>query len=95
VTAEVGREICQREGLKALVVGSIAPLGFHYAITLTAIDTLSGDTLAQVQTEAGGKEQVLHALSEAASGLRQKIPYRPPRPLGPRDRSRLVEAVED
>ncbi len=69
----MAREICQREGLKAFVAGWIAPLGKHYAITLEATDSRSGDTLARVQVEAAGKEQVLQALSQAASVLRRKL----------------------
>jgi serine/threonine protein kinase len=57
ITPQVAREICQREGLKALVTGAIAPLGSHYGITLTAIDSLSGNTLAQVQVEAQAKKR--------------------------------------
>src|SRR6185503_7106614 len=37
VTVEIGREICQRQGLKALITGSIATLGSHYVLTLEAI----------------------------------------------------------
>src|SRR5262245_48726276 len=29
VTAEIAREICERQGIKALIAGSIAPLGSH------------------------------------------------------------------
>src|SRR4029450_5339774 len=34
LTADIGREICQRQGLKALIVGSISQLGNHYVIAL-------------------------------------------------------------
>jgi len=73
ITAEIAREVCQRQGLKAYVMGAIAPIGSHYAITLTAVDSQSGGTLARVQAEAAAKEQVLRALSRAASELREKL----------------------
>src|SRR2546426_4033993 len=73
VTTEVGREICQRQGLKALIAGSIAPLGSHYVLTLTAINSASGDVIAREQIEAEGREQVLKALSQAAIRLREKL----------------------
>ena len=73
VTAPVAREICQRKGVKAFVVGTIAPLGNHYVMTLTATDTQSGRTIARVQAEANAKEAVLRALSRAASDLREKL----------------------
>jgi tetratricopeptide (TPR) repeat protein len=37
VTTEIGREISERQGLKCLIAGTIAPLGSHYVITLEAV----------------------------------------------------------
>src|SRR5215471_8629922 len=62
VTRDVGREICERQGLKALLAGSISGLGSHYVITLEAINAQSGDTIAREQAEAESKEKVLSAL---------------------------------
>jgi serine/threonine protein kinase/tetratricopeptide (TPR) repeat protein len=73
VTGDVGREICQRVGVKAMLTGSIANLGSHYVITLGAVNAQSGDTLASEQVEAESKEQVLKALDQGASQLRQKL----------------------
>jgi serine/threonine protein kinase/Flp pilus assembly protein TadD len=73
VTAELAREICERQNLKALIAGSIAPLGSHYVITLEAINGQSGESLAREQVEAENKESVLRALSQAATQLRQKL----------------------
>ena len=73
LTREVAREICQREGIKALLLGSISGLGDNYAITLEAVNAQTGDSLASEQAEARGKEQVLTALGRAASRLRAKL----------------------
>src|SRR5262245_21861553 len=73
VTAEIGREMCQRQGLKALITGSTATLGSHYVLTLEAINSQSGEVLAREQSEAESKEQVLKTLSEAAISLREKL----------------------
>jgi len=73
VTAEVGREICQRQGLKALMTGSITSLGSHYVLTLEALNSQSGEVLAREQVEAESKEQVLKTLSQAAINLREKL----------------------
>ena len=73
VTSEVAREICLREGIKALIAGSIAPLGSHYVITLESLDSLSGEVLARDQVEAESKEQVLRALTQATTQLREKL----------------------
>lgn len=70
---EIAREICQREGLRAMLTGSIAPLGPHYYLTLEAIDPPTGKALARTQTEVESKERVLRALGQAATELRQKL----------------------
>ena len=73
ITQEIALEICRREGIKAAVVGSIVPLGSHYAITLEALDSRQSNTLARIQVEAESKERVLHALSRAAADLRGQL----------------------
>jgi tetratricopeptide (TPR) repeat protein len=73
VSREVAQEICQREGIKALLAGSISGLGENYAITLEAVNAQTGEILASEQVEARGKEQVLTALGRAASRLRAKL----------------------
>jgi serine/threonine protein kinase/tetratricopeptide (TPR) repeat protein len=73
ITREVGREICQRRGIKALLVGTIASLGRNYVITLEAINSQSGEAVARQQVEAEGKEQVLKALGRASTEMRQQL----------------------
>ena len=73
LTPEIGRELCQRAGSKAYVVGSIADLGSEYVLGLKAVNCQSGDTLAQDQVTAASKEKVLDALGNAASKLRGEL----------------------
>lgn len=73
ITRDVGREICQRQGIKAMLTGTIASLGSHYMITLEAIDARSGAPIASENNEAESKEKVLASLGIAASNLRQKL----------------------
>jgi eukaryotic-like serine/threonine-protein kinase len=73
ITADVGRELCLRTGSKALLGGEISSLGSHYLIAVNAVACNSGDTLAKEQVEAASKEDVLKALSRAASTLRVKL----------------------
>jgi serine/threonine protein kinase/tetratricopeptide (TPR) repeat protein len=73
ITSEVGREICQRNGVKAMLAGSIAGLGSQYVITLDAINAGTGDSLGQALAQAESKEQVLDSLGKAASTLRAKL----------------------
>jgi len=73
ITKEVAKEICERQGIKAMIVGSIASLGSHYVVTLEAINAHAGDAIAREQSEVENKEQVLKALGTAASQLREKL----------------------
>jgi serine/threonine protein kinase/tetratricopeptide (TPR) repeat protein len=73
VTRARAREICQRQGLKAFIAGTIVKFERNYSITLEAMNGQTADQLALVQVEAEGKDQVLKALSRAASELREKL----------------------
>ncbi|UCE59103.1 MAG: protein kinase [Phycisphaerales bacterium] len=73
VTKPIAREICQRQYVKAMLLGSIESLGSNYVITLNAQDSRTGDSLAREQVEAASKEEVLTALGKAASRLRRKL----------------------
>src|ERR1700674_2522621 len=73
LTNDVAREICMREGAKAMLTGTIASLGTHYVITLSALNAQTGDVLAREEKEADSKEQVLKSLDQAASSLRGKL----------------------
>ncbi|HCX31185.1 MAG TPA: hypothetical protein DHU55_15675 [Blastocatellia bacterium] len=73
ITRDIGREICQRQGINAMLIGSIASLGSHYVITLEALNAHTGDPIAREQVEADSKEKVLSSLGTAASNLRQKL----------------------
>jgi serine/threonine protein kinase/tetratricopeptide (TPR) repeat protein len=73
ITPEMGREICERQGMKAFVAGTIANLGSHYVLTLAAVDGRTGSTLANEQEEAASKEEVLKALSQGATRLRKQL----------------------
>ena len=73
ITSDLGREICQRQGASALLVGAIARLGSRYVIELDASSCQSGKRLGSEQTEAETKEQVLRAVGTAASQLRAKL----------------------
>jgi eukaryotic-like serine/threonine-protein kinase len=73
ITGDVGREICQREGIKAILNGSIDSVGGQYVITLEATNASSGDSLGRQQAQADRKEDVLNALHGAATKLRGQL----------------------
>ena len=73
LTTDVARGVCQREGAKAIVTGSLAALGQRYVINLNAADCLSGDAFAREQEEADRKETIVAALARATTRLRSKL----------------------
>ena len=73
LSRDVAREVCQRANARALIEGSIAALGNQYVIGLDAINCRTGETLAQEQVTADGKEKVIASLGKATSDLRSKL----------------------
>ena len=73
LTQTTAQAVCLRANSRAVVEGSIAPMGDRYRIDLKAVDCHSGDTLATAETESADRKQVLSALAEAANHLRQKL----------------------
>jgi predicted Ser/Thr protein kinase/predicted Zn-dependent protease len=73
LTPDVARELCQRADSKAYIAGSIANLGSQFVVGLKAVNCLNGDTLAQEQATASGKEKVLDVLGGAAGKLRAQL----------------------
>lgn len=73
LTPTTARDLCQRVGSKAYIAGSIASLGHDYVIALNAVNCATGDSLAEEQEQAAGKEKVLRAMSLAATDLRKKL----------------------
>ncbi len=73
LTRELAREVCQRTASAATIEGSISSLGSQYVVGLKAVNCRNGDVLADEQATASGKEQVLKALGEAATKIREKL----------------------
>ena len=73
ITPQIAREIGEREGIKAILTGSIVTLGKAFVLTLDAQNTVSGDDIASEQATAPDKEHVLEALNQVATGMRAKL----------------------
>jgi DNA-binding winged helix-turn-helix (wHTH) protein/tetratricopeptide (TPR) repeat protein len=67
------REVCQREGAKVLVGGSIVGLGNRYVLDLDASNCLTGDNIAREEIVALNREQVLNKLGEVIPPMRRKL----------------------
>jgi eukaryotic-like serine/threonine-protein kinase len=73
LTPEIARDLCRRTGSKAYLSGTISTLGSQYVIGVNAVNCQTGDSLAQQQVTADSKEQVLKALDEATTKLRERL----------------------
>ncbi len=73
VTRDVAKDICARQGIKAMLLGRISSVGTHYVVQLDAENSQTGDNIATEQFEVDGKEQVIKSLGLAASSLREKL----------------------
>jgi serine/threonine protein kinase/Tfp pilus assembly protein PilF len=73
ITPEIAREIGIREGIKAIINGTISKLGSQYIITLEAQATATGDPIGSEQAEAADKEHVLSALDQASKAMRARL----------------------
>jgi len=73
LTQDMTRQVCQRSGSKAMIVGSISALGSSYQVGLDAINCATGDSLGREVVEASSREQVTRALNKAATAMRRRL----------------------
>jgi serine/threonine protein kinase/tetratricopeptide (TPR) repeat protein len=73
ITPTVGREICQRRGVKAMLLGEIARLGSRYVVTLNTENCATGESLARQQAQSDSKEAVLDALDDVVTRIRRDL----------------------
>lgn len=69
----IAEEVCVRSGSKAYLSGSIANIGSQYVIGISAVNCATGESIAQEQVTADGKENVLRVLGSASTTLRGKL----------------------
>ena len=73
LTVEVSREVCLRSNSRALIAGWIEKLGGRYVIGARAITCDTQKEIASSQADALHRNQVLRALDQVDSQLRQKL----------------------
>ena len=73
VVRPLAREVCEREGAKVVVGGSIAALGNKYAIDLDATNCLSGASIAHAEGAAQNRDGVLKTLGQIIPSIRHKL----------------------
>jgi eukaryotic-like serine/threonine-protein kinase len=70
ITPALGREICQRENLRGLVVGEITRTGQEYAVSAQLIDPQTNISVRSHTARAHGEDQILDAMDKLASSIR-------------------------
>jgi len=73
VLPPIAREVCQREGAKVVVGGSILRLGNEYALDLDATNCLTGSNLSHEKIDAVKKEEVLNRLGRVIPEMRRQL----------------------
>ena len=73
VDLALAREIAAREGIKAVVSGSVAAAGAGYIVTARLINAQSGDELAVFNESASGTADIIPAVDRVTRQLRGKI----------------------
>jgi serine/threonine protein kinase/tetratricopeptide (TPR) repeat protein len=73
ITTAVGREICLRNGIKAMLTGSVNSLGEEYVVSIEAVNAANGESLADEQAQASRKEEVLKALDKVSAAMRRSL----------------------
>ena len=73
LTPAIAADLCMRAGSKAYLSGMISNIGSEYVIGVSAVNCQTGDSLAQEQVTASGKENVLKSLGVASTTLREKL----------------------
>jgi DNA-binding winged helix-turn-helix (wHTH) protein/tetratricopeptide (TPR) repeat protein len=73
ITPSLGREICQREGIRGLIVSSITRTGQEYAVTAQLIDPRLGEPVRSYTERANGEDHILDALDALSKEIREAL----------------------
>jgi serine/threonine protein kinase/tetratricopeptide (TPR) repeat protein len=73
VTTDVATQVCHSTGSRLAVAASITSAGNHFRVGVKGIDCQSGAAVAQIDQEAGGRNDVVKALGSSAEKLRAKL----------------------
>ncbi|MGH9473134.1 MAG: winged helix-turn-helix domain-containing protein [Terriglobales bacterium] len=99
VTSALGREICMREGIHALVAPGITRAGQQYELTAELIEPATGAVVRSYSERAAGADEILDGLGRIAADLRRDlgesvIQVRASRPL-PAVTTQSLQALQD
>jgi serine/threonine protein kinase/tetratricopeptide (TPR) repeat protein len=67
------RELAVKQGLGVVLAGAIDPRGQGYEIAIKAIQTVTGNVIADVRGVASGKDNVLETTTRLMAGVRNRL----------------------
>lgn len=70
---QTSRLVAVKEGIAAIVTGSLSKRGSGYSLSLKAIDAVTGKTLADTKVNAAGKDALLLEVPKLAVPIRQAL----------------------
>jgi tetratricopeptide (TPR) repeat protein len=73
VTPEVARELAERSGVKALVIGQVDPVGTGYVLSASLLSAADGRSLVSVRETAEDAAALLAAIDRLSGKLRERI----------------------
>lgn len=73
LTEERARLVALREGIKLVLSGAIDAHEQGYALSVTAKDSREGSVVAEAEVDANGKMEVLQAVGELTSMIREEL----------------------
>ena len=73
LTTDLARELAQREGAKAVVVGDISPVGKGYVLTARLVTPQDGSELVALRETADDDGQILKAIDRLSKSMRERI----------------------
>lgn len=73
VSRELAPKLCGRVGAMVFLTGAIAKDGDSYHLRLSTFECASSKEISSAKSEARGRNEVVHALGEAAAKLRNQL----------------------
>jgi tetratricopeptide (TPR) repeat protein len=73
LTAELAREVAQREGLKAVLAGEVLSVGSGFAISSRLVQASTGDVLWAKRERASSEDEIMGAVDRLSAGLRERV----------------------
>jgi serine/threonine protein kinase/lipopolysaccharide biosynthesis regulator YciM len=73
IDEKIGREICIREGIKAMLVGSIGKVGTNYFFIIKVLNPSTGEAIVTERTEVSSVDNIFEAIDNLSRRIRRNL----------------------